>query len=177
MLVGSTIVLRAPIEEDKPFFFTLRNNVQLQMLLMTLPRANSLRRVNDWLGGMLDDPQTVLFVIADKSNNEAIGYIQLTRMNFIHGIGELGICVDEPAQGKGRAAEALRLLEEYVRNVFNIRKVVLRVLASNKRAIAFYKKEGYKTVGVHKNHFYQRQAFHDVVIMEKFLALDSGNAQ
>jgi RimJ/RimL family protein N-acetyltransferase len=143
------------------------------MLLMAHPRANSLARVKAWLDRLADDRLTVFFIIAARRGNRPLGYVQLTHMDLVHGTADLGICLDETSRGKGYAAEALQLLEDYVRDVFNLRKIVLRVLASNAPAIAFYKKARYRQVGVHKQHFYQARAFHDVLVMEKMLARSS----
>ena len=170
LLAGPHTVLRAPQESDLGLLFALRNNVRLQMLLLAQPRANSLARVQEWVSKMAGDPQCVFFVIGSVQKKfSAIGYIQLTHLDPVHGTADLGICLAESARGKGHAAEALRLLEQYSRDVFNLRKILLRVLASNERAIALYKKVRYRKVGVLRQHFYQQGAFHDVLIMEKIL--------
>jgi RimJ/RimL family protein N-acetyltransferase len=72
-------------------------------------------------------------------------------------------------QGGGRALEALRLLECYASSTLALRKFVLRVLASNARAIAFYEKSGYRHVGILSAHHFQGGDFHDVLLMEKLL--------
>jgi diamine N-acetyltransferase len=169
MLTGSKARLRSPREDDKNFLVGLRNDVPLQMLLMALPRANSSSRVDEWVARLTDDPASLFFVVADKETDKAVGYIQLTKMDFVHGHGELGICLGEENRGRGYAADALALLERHARSVFNIRKIVLYCLASNERAIGFYKKTGYESVGILKEHFYQEGAFRDVLIMEKHL--------
>jgi diamine N-acetyltransferase len=169
MLTGSKARLRSPREDDKNFLVGLRNDVPLQMLLMALPRANSSSRVDEWVSRLTDDPASLFFVVADKETDKAIGYIQLTKMEFVHGHGELGICLGEEHRGRGYAADAFALLERHARSVFNIRKIILYCLASNERAIGFYKKTGYETVGTLKEHFYQEGAYRDVLIMEKHL--------
>lgn len=169
MLSGTHVILRAPFGEDFTFLFGLRNNLQTQMSLMTWPRGNTAQRVSDWVENNLNDPQRVFFVIASKQDQHPTGYIQITNIDFVSGVGELGICLHGEAQGKGYAQEAMKLLEQYVRSIFRIRKITLRVLASNERAIAFYQKTGFVSVGTYKRHFYQEERFHDVLIMEKFL--------
>ncbi len=136
---------------------------------MALPRANSAQRIDEWLGRMLCDPACAFFVIAARTGDEALGYVQVTHMDFVHGTGNLGICLAAAAQGGGRAAEALALIEGYVGDVFNLRKLVLQVLAANARALRFYEKSGYLQVGVMRRHFQHRRAYHDVAIFEKFL--------
>jgi diamine N-acetyltransferase len=169
MLTGSKARLRAPREDDKNLLVGLRNDTGLQMSLLTLPRANPTSRVDEWIARLTNDPASLFFVVADRATDKAVGYIQLTKMDFVHGHGELGICLAEENRGRGYAADALALLERHARSVFNIRKIVLYCLASNERAIALYNKTGYQSVGTLTEHFYQDGAFRDVLIMEKHL--------
>lgn len=169
MLIGSKVKLRAPISTDIEFLFKLRNDIEIQMSLMSLPRANTRERVNNWIAGILNDPDSVFFIISEYLTDKPIGFIQLTKMNFIHGTASLGICLDKHAQGKGNAKEAFMLLSDYAANVFAIRKIQLEVLSSNSKAKRFYDKVGFGKVGIRKREFYQNQAYHDVLIMEKFL--------
>jgi diamine N-acetyltransferase len=168
MLDGSLVTLRAPCDGDRVILGALRNDLGLQAQLMALPRANSAHRVDEWLGRMLSDPGCVFFVIADKLN-QALGFIQVTRMDFVHGTGEFGICLAEHGRGGGRAQEAVALLTGYVREVFNLRKLTLQVLVSNQRATRFHLKSGFVPVGVLKQHFYHARAYHDVGIYEMLL--------
>jgi RimJ/RimL family protein N-acetyltransferase len=169
MLRGETIVLRAPVPEDKDCLSRLRNDVPLQTALMALPRAGSPRRVDEWVEGVLGDPQSLFYVVAELVTNRCLGFIQLRKMDFVHGTGELGICLDAPARGKSAAVQAIALLEGHARDVFGLRKVLLQVLASNERAVACYRKCRYREVGVLKEQFYHAGAHHDALIMEHLL--------
>ena len=169
MLEGSLVVLRAPTDSDRTVLHALRNDLALQAQLMGLPRANSAERVQEWLGRMLGDPSVVFFVVASRADGRTLGYIQLARMDHVHGTADLGICLAEDARGGGRAGEALALLEGYARTVFGLRKILLQVLASNARAIQFYLKAGYDPAGTLARHHYHAGVHHDVRIFEKFL--------
>lgn len=175
MLTGSTIVLRPPLDEDMPFLLSLRNDPELQQSLMCQARANTRERVKRWLDSRLGDQHTLFFMIAGRGDNRAVGFIQIREMHSLHGHGELGICVAAPGQGTGAAREALELAGDYARDTFRLRKLTLRVLASNARALAFYGKAGFRLVGRLERHYYHGRQFHDVVLMEKFL--DAGNAE
>lgn len=172
MLTGDAILLRQFIEGDIELLTSLRNNIELQEMLMAAPRPNSPQRVVEWLSRRLNDPQAVFFVIAQKADNHPIGYVQVTQIDFIHGLGELGVCLEKESQGLGFGAEVLDLLERYLSDVFHLRKLTLKVLLSNARAISLYTKAGFKKVGVYAKHHYYRQDYHDVLLMEKFLPGD-----
>ncbi len=167
MVQQPTTVLRAPTAMDLPLLTEMRNNHTLQTRLMAVPRANPAERVQEWLRRMLDDPGNVFFIIAERDENRAVGHIQLTQLDTLHGHAELGIAIDEGFQGRGHGHAALQHLERYARKVFNLRKIHLKVLASNTAAIRMYEKRGFRNVGVLRGHFYHDGAFHDVTIMEK----------
>ena len=101
------------------------------------------------------------------------GYIQITQIDTLHGHGELGICIAPEARGQGFGTEALLLIEAHASRLFDLRKITLRVFASHKPAIALYTKGGYSEVGVLREHFYQNNHRHDVLIMEKSLGSPS----
>ncbi len=176
MLAADTICLRPPEARDLPFFVGLRNDLALQLSLMAVPRPNPPAKVAAWLEQRADDPHGAFFVIADAQTGDAAGFVQLTQIDTLHGTAELGICLAGTAQGRGFAAEAMRLLEQYARQVFNLRKFVLRVLQGNQRAVSFYDRIGFRRVGTLQQHHYQDGAHHDVLIMEKGLTAGSGDA-
>ncbi|MBC8123825.1 MAG: GNAT family N-acetyltransferase [Gemmatimonadaceae bacterium] len=151
----------------------LRNDIDLQALLLAVPKPNTEQRTRDWLNRRLDDPQGVFFIICDRSSNRGVGFIQVVHIELLHRRGELGLCIEPSEQGKGYATAALGLIERYLQDVFDLRKLTLNVLASNENAIGFYRGINYSTVGTLKQHFYYKQTFHDVLVMEKlFFAAD-----
>lgn len=168
-LRGKRTVLRPVEAEDLPFLRALRNDVPTQMMLMAQPRPNPARRVKSWLHRFAENPDAILLLIAAARGGKPAGFVQLAAVDPLHGTADLGICLAAAARGRGHAAEALRLVEDYATNVFNLRKILLRVLAENTRAIALYRQSGYREIGVLRQHFYQNRAYKDVVLMEKFI--------
>nr|WP_160146465.1 GNAT family protein [Pseudomonas sp. ALS1131] len=169
MLEGQGVVLRAWREEDLLNLALLRNDLELQSMLVTQPRPNSLERVRRWLVDKGGREDVLLFVIAERASQQALGYVQLANMQVLHGTAELGICLAPAAQGKGAGHEALELLAHYARQVFNLRKITLHVLADNQRAVAFYRRIDFVEVGCLREHVYIEGRYRDVLIMEKRL--------
>jgi diamine N-acetyltransferase len=169
MLTGDKVVLRPWGAEDLPSLQALRNNVPLQRQLMARPKGSSLEQVRSWLAARSQAADVVFFVIADRHNNQALGYVQLRDMDLFHGSGRLGICIEPQAQGRGCGGETLKLLANYVHEVFGLRKIVLEVLASNDGAIRLYRSHGYREVGYWQKHFRTVSDYADVIIMEKLL--------
>ncbi|MEI6429553.1 MAG: GNAT family protein [Pseudanabaena sp. ELA607] len=169
MLKTNKTLLRPPVDKDKEFLLQLRNDIDLQVMLMSRAKPNTLNKIEFWLNQKLSDEHGVFFVIADVDNDFPVGYIQLVKIDFINRKCELGICIDTQYHGNGYAVDAFTLLEDYAKKILNIHKIVISVLTTNNRAIRFYKKMLYQIVGVLKADFYIENEFHDVLLMEKIV--------
>ena len=169
MLKNDHVVLRPWCDEDIPVLMRLRNDVALQTQLITQPRPNSRERVMQWLRDRCERTDVVFFVVAAANDNRVLGYVQLASIDVLNGCSDLGICMDPETHGSGAAVQSLSLLEVYAIQVFGMRKIVLKVLCSNCRAIAFYAKQGFSRVGVLREHAFLQGSYLDVLIMEKIL--------
>ena len=169
MLASKNVVLRAWREDDIAVLMRLRNDISLQIQLMTQPRPNSRLRVSQWLKDWSERTDGVFFVVAAANDDHALGYVQLANMEVMHGRGDLGICIDPAVHGQGVADQTMEMLQNYVMQVFGLRKILLHVLCSNLRAIAFYEKQGFRRVGVLREHVFLQGDHMDVLLMEKLL--------
>lgn len=167
MLQGENVALREWREADLETLARLRNDVELQTLLMARARPNSIDRIRTWLTARASREDTVFFVIAVADS--AIGYLQVADIDLFHGHGKVGICLAPEAHGRDLAREACALLDAYLIGTLGLRKLTLEVLAENTRAIGFYRKIGYRDVGVLQRHFRDGTGFHDVLVMERLL--------
>jgi len=173
MIEGCRIRLRAPNEGDLPALAHLRNDVQLQTQLLCTPRPNTTESVRSWLDRRLQDPQALLFVIAEQGHDGCVGFLQAVNMNLLHGTAWLGVALVPEAQGRGYGREAVELCEQYTQARFRLRKMLLEVRHDNERALRLYKALGYRAVGTCQQHFYADGRFHDVTIMEKLLVAEA----
>ncbi|MFS8523750.1 MAG: GNAT family protein [Limnochordales bacterium] len=77
-----------------------------------------------------------------------IGDIELDHIAWRSGEAELRVRIGEPSlRGKGLGTEAVRLMLAYAFERLNLTRVYVRVLASNRQAIASYRKAGFKSEG------------------------------
>lgn len=171
MLSNKTISLRAWKEDDIPVLSGLRNDLELQDALMAKARPNTEARVRQWLVEKSGRSDAVFFVIADQSSDSALGFIQTLDIDSLHRTGTLGICIAPGAQGKGIGGAAIALLEVYLVNTFDLRKLTLAVLADNEAAVSLYARLGFSEAGRWTAHYFSDGQFKDVLLMEKHLAL------
>lgn len=167
-LVYQNTCLRPFCKTDLDFLATLRNDIDLQANLLSQARANSLENVAQWAQSK-NHSEGVFFIIANLEQ-EPLGFIQAQKMNVLHGHAELGICLAPTVQQQGHGRNACHLLEQYLLDVFHLRKLILYVRSDNEQALGFYRKINYQQVGVLKGHFYYRQHYFDVTLMEKMLS-------
>lgn len=169
MLNGAKVTLRAWREDDLPTLQALRNDIGLQEMLMAEPRPNSMERTRQWLSERSGGQDGLLFVIAIADNDQVAGFVQVADMDRRSQTAFMGIALLPSAQGMGLGGEALVLLEGYLVRVFRLRKLLLKVLASNTQAIRFYTRMKFSEAGVLSQHHPSRHGYQDVLIMEKFL--------
>lgn len=101
-----------------------------------------------WVEAMIDTGRAVQFIIRWKIQKREIGSVYLRDIDTEAGVAELGIFIgEEDCLEKGIGREAVELICAYGFEQLLLRKIILRVLADNKRAIASYRKVGFVIVG------------------------------
>lgn len=166
MIEGHKIRLRVWREDDLPILTALRNDVDLQAQLLARVRGSNAEQVLNWLA---DRAGRLLFVISDRSSDVALGYLQVAEMDMVDRNAVLGICLAPDARGRGLGGEAINLLCDYLRNIWGMRKLCLRVRADNTTALRCYEKVSFECCGLLKQHFFLEGRWYDVVLMERIL--------
>ena len=101
------------------------------------------------------------------NNDNYLGTISLKDIDNENKKAELAISFRKKAQGIGAASFAMNEILKKAFNELNLNKVYLNVLETNKRAIAFYEKTGFrKFIGskkqVLKNNEYQNLVWYEI---------------
>lgn len=169
MIEGAEIRLRSWKDEDLDTMTELRNDVPLQAQLLARVRGSDEAQVRQWLQDRSSNADSILFIIADRVSDAAVGFLQFTGVDPIDRRAELGICVSRHRQGKGFGTEAISIALPHLRDIWDLRKVSLRVRADNEGAIRCYRKIGFEQCGRLREHVYIEGAWHDLVLMEIFL--------
>jgi RimJ/RimL family protein N-acetyltransferase len=170
MLNGENIRLRLWRDDDLPSLTTLRNDVALQAQLLSRARGSRPEQVRDWLESWNGQTNRMFFIIAEREDDQACGYIQSSDLDAINGYAELGICLDGQARGRGLCGQAISLLANYLQDQWRVRKLGLKVRADNTSAIRCYERVGFERCGLLQQHIFIEGSWHDVVLMERFLA-------
>lgn len=170
MINGKLFKLRHWHDNDIEKLTEIRNNVHLQSKLLSRVRGSNFAKTKSWLQSRSETPSTLLLVIADKKTDTPLGYIQIVDIDPIDQTAKLGICLVHEAQGKNIGHEVLLLTLKYLYNNFLLRKITVEVAEDNNIAIKCYKKIGFIQCGKYLKHKYIDARWHNLIIMELFLA-------
>lgn len=119
-----------------------------------------------WMNQKVNTGKVKQFIIHVKKEEKPIGSVYLRDIDYNNAKAEYGIFIGEKEYlGKGIGTEAAKLILEYAFQSLNLHKVMLRVLAQNKRAIASYMKAGFKEEGCFKDDIKIENTYYDVIFM------------
>lgn len=109
----------------------------------------------------------IQFAIVNLKTDILIGNIGLMDINQTKRCATVGIFIgEEENRGKGYGTDAIRLLLDYGFNYLNYNNIMLNVFSFNERAIASYKKVGFKEFGRRRQSYFLNGKYYDEVCMD-----------
>lgn len=107
------------------------------------------------------------FGIVELETDELIGTISLEDISYINRRATLGIFIGEKeSRNKGYGTEAIKLILDYGFNYLNLNNIKLDVMEFNERAIACYKKCGFKEYGRRRKSEFTNGKYYDRISMD-----------
>lgn len=107
------------------------------------------------------------FCIVTLDNDTMIGTVALEKFSFTDRTATMGIFIgDENYRNNGYGTEAIRLILEFGFKYLNLHSINLTVLACNERAIACYKKCGFKENGRYREIRFVNGRYEDIITMD-----------
>jgi len=107
------------------------------------------------------------YAIVLLNGDKLIGNISLFDENAINRTATLGLFIgDEENRNKGYGAEAIKLILSYGFNTLNLINIMLTVDSDNTRAIACYKKAGFREIGRRRNAVYKNGQTVDMIYLD-----------
>lgn len=163
-LIGQKCYLSPIHLEDAPIFTAWLNDQDVVQQLALAKTNVSLASEKQWLETLVREH---VYTIVDAATNRAIGIVGLHAPDHINQVSEMGMFIGEKSLwDQGYGTEALRLLLRYAFDELNLHNITLRVFAFNARAIACYRKMGFKEIGRQRQaHIFHGQR-HDIVFMD-----------
>jgi RimJ/RimL family protein N-acetyltransferase len=127
-----------------------------------------------WLERMRHSPECLALAIVERAGNTLIGDLELEDISWRSGRAELRVCIGEKDfWGKGYGTEAIRTLIDHAFTHTSLKHVYLRVYASNRRAIACYRKCGFRAAGILRTGQKRQGQSEDLLLM----TIDKGSSR
>lgn len=163
---GERIYLSPVNIDDAEIYAKWLNDRKVTDGIHNTSRVMGIENEREWLQNTLSKGRFI-FSIVLKENDTLIGNCGFADCNLIDRIGTLGIFIgEEEYRNNGYGAEALKLLLDYGFNILNLHNISLGVFSFNERAIACYKKIGFKEYGRRHECYYLDGKYHDEIFME-----------
>jgi RimJ/RimL family protein N-acetyltransferase len=172
LLSDGVVGLRRPERVDGPYYWQMRNNLALVSSVMGFRLGVSEQTVEEWIadGGVEGDDLLFTAVLTSQSNRP-VGYVKMYRVDRFSRHAWIGLSLfDEKDTRQGYGRRILTQACDYLRDFVAIRKVSLEVVATNARALALYADLGFAEEGRMTSQFFSGGAFHDVLILSRFLS-------
>ena len=107
------------------------------------------------------------FAIVELETDKLIGTIGLENIDHFKRKATLGIFIgDLEYRGKGYGAEAIRLILDYGFNYLNLNNIKLDLIEFNERALACYRKCGFKEYGRRRKCQFVNGKWYDTIEMD-----------
>lgn len=156
--------LRKPELTDIDALHRFKNDPSVAALLTGTSTGWSRPDLQRWVEAHCTASDEALWVIAD-SEDRAIGHVGLYKIHLVHRSAEFAIVLDRSTWGKGIGVRATRAMVDYGFDELNLERIELQVLADNERAIAVYRKFGFREEGLLRRAVFKGGRFHDVLVM------------
>lgn len=168
MIVGDRVRLRAVAEDDLPRFVTWLNDPEVTQGLSRVSPL-SIEEERRWFGEATrkDDFERPLAIDARSEG----AWVHIGSCSFFHhdSMGqqaELGILIGDKAfWDQGLGTETMRLLMKHGFDTLNLRKITLRVLEFNQRALKVYERVGFVLEGRLRQDAFRRGKYWDTLVM------------
>ncbi len=120
----------------------------------------------EWFATIHKQKNKVMLGIEVKEDGKLIGTCGFNDIDYISRKAESFVKVgDKDSWGKGYGKEILEILVDFGIRHLNLRKIVVRMLADNERAIKLIKRAGWIMEGIMKEDHYVEGEYKDMVVM------------
>jgi len=164
-LVGEHIYLSPINAEDEEKYVEWLNDFETTDYIGKSAKTISLEYEKEFLQKM--SQQEGNFAIVLLENNKLIGNCGLMNIDSVNRKATLGIFIgDKEERNKGYGTETIKLLLDYGFNYLNLHSIKLDLMEFNERALACYKKCGFKEYGRRRKCNFVNGEYYDTISMD-----------
>ena len=164
-LMGERVYLSPRNLEDAEQYTEWMNDFDTTDYIGTSFKVMSLQDEKQYLE--TDKKVEVSFAIVTIKEDKLIGSIALHEIDYIRRIATMGIFIgDREYRGQGYGTEAVKLILDFGFNYLNLNNIKLDLKEFNERALACYKKCGFKEYGRRRKCNFINGKYYDSIEMD-----------
>lgn len=101
---------------------------------------------------------------------EIVGFVSYSGLDLKNGVVFISIVIgNQKYRGKGIAKSAIKLIENYLKNEMNVRKITAKILCNNEPSIYLFESLKYSKEATLRKEVYRDGIFLDILIYTKYL--------
>ncbi len=163
-LVGKQIYLRPVKIADASIIQEWHNDPELRKVARAGERPTTLKQEKEDIKTAYNTKDEAYLMVIKKSNNKEIGFMRGNCLTSSSKNVWLRMIIgDKNAWGKNYAADALQCFLRWLFYELNMHRVTCETYATNRRAIRFFEKIGFKKEGVIREAHYIDSKYHDII--------------
>jgi RimJ/RimL family protein N-acetyltransferase len=147
-LVGERVRLTAVRTDDYDVITRQQEDAGFWRLMSSdASNPRTVEANQQYLDAQLGKPNAFYFAIRPVDDERFVGLINLSDIEWNHGVADLGMGIGREDWGKGYGTEALAILLRFAFHELNLHRVGLTVFDYNDRAVALYESAGFVKEG------------------------------
>lgn len=165
------ITLRAPEPRDTDRLYIWENDPELWphgSAVAPMSRHQLARYIDEYDADIFSARQ-LRFVIELNATGEAAGTLDITDFDPRHLHASIGVFVAPEMRGRGIAARALNLAEEYAAEAVSMHTLMATVAVDNAASRRLFESCGFSTAGRLRSYLRRGHSFQDALIYQKIL--------
>jgi RimJ/RimL family protein N-acetyltransferase len=162
-LAADDIALRPLTVDDAPALFVAHSDPETHHYWSSPPHADAGETAR-YIERTLTASGANAWAIT-RDGGQALGRIALFVLR--EGVGEVGVILRRDAQGRGLAATALQLVEQYAFNDLGLHRLVADIDPDNNASLSLFLRAGFQREGLLRGNWKTHIGVRDSVIMGK----------
>lgn len=163
-LMGRRVYLRPVKITDAPTIQDWHNDPELRKVARAGERPTTLRQEKEDIKTAQHNKDEAYLLVLKKSNDKEIGFIRGSGLtSSSRNVWLRMIIGDKKAWGKNYAADALHCFLGWLFYELNVHRITCETYATNRRAIRFFEKMGFKREGIIREAHYIEGQYHDII--------------
>lgn len=174
-ILGKKIFLRAIEIPDKDVLLSIINDESIEYELGGWSFPVSALQQEDWIRSLKSNDNTLRCMIVNCEDNQAVGTIILSEIDYKNGTAEIHIKISEKSHGKGFGSESISLMTAYAFNELRLNCIYAYVNSYNEASQALFEKQGFMKDGNLRGRVFKRGQFHNVYSYSLLKGESDGN--